>query len=117
MSGALRTAIEVSSRVGGAVAGLRRLEDRQTRLGRTLQATRRQAAALRGRAADLRSAQQRLGDSTGALARDLGVVGLRRGSRGTLVACGQPTSLRRPETKTRKLRDRFACAPLASTDR
>ena len=73
----LRTAIEIGSRVGGAVAGLRKLEDRQTRLGRTLQATRRQAAALRGRAVDLRSAQQRLGDSTGALARDLEVVGRR----------------------------------------
>ena len=73
----LRTAIEIGSRVGGAVAGLRKLEDRQVRLGRTLQATRRQAAALRGRAVELRSAQQRLGDSTGALARDLDVVGRR----------------------------------------
>ena len=73
----LRTAIEIGSRVGGALVGLRKLEDRQTRLGRTLEKTRRQAAALRGRAVELRSAQQRLGDSTGAFARDLDVVGRR----------------------------------------
>ena len=42
----LRTAIEIGSRVGGALAGLRKLEDRQIRLGRTLEKTRRQAAAL-----------------------------------------------------------------------
>ena len=51
----LRTAIEIGSRVGGALAGLRKLEDRQTRLGRTLQKTRRQAVELRGRAVELRS--------------------------------------------------------------